>query len=234
MYLSIIIPAYNEEKRIGATLSKIYEFLKDKKYDFEVIAVDDGSVDNTVSIISESRLAKENKLKILRNGDNKGKGYSVKRGIINSGGDYVLFSDADLSTPIEELDKFLNSMPEGCDMVIGSRSIKDSDIKVRQPWYRESMGKIFNFFVKLLLIREFNDTQCGFKLIKGDAARELAGLMKINGFAFDVEMLYLAHKKGYKIKEKGVSWNNSAETKVRLLHSSTSMFLDLLRIKAIH
>ena len=234
MYLSIIIPAYNEEKRIGVTLSKIHDFLRTKDYDYEIIIVDDGSVDKTVLKAQQTILFKENKLGIIKNWINMGKGFSVKRGILASRGDYVLFSDADLSTPIEELDKLLNYIYEGYDIVIGSRSIKDSNVKIRQPWHREKMGKTFNFFVKLLLVKEFNDTQCGFKLFKGDIAREIAQLLKIDGFSFDVEMLYLTKTKGYRIKDVGVRWENSSQSKVKIMASSINMFLDLFKIKALH
>lgn len=230
-YLSVIIPAYNEEKRIGNSLSGIYSFLTTKDYGYEVILVDDGSSDNTVIEAEKSALAKEGRLKIIKNGTNRGKGFSVKNGIMNSGGSYVLFSDADLSTPIGETDNLFSHIDQGYDIVIGSRSIKGSDVRVPQARHREAMGKIFNFFVKLLLMREFNDTQCGFKLFKGDIARELARSMKIDGFCFDVEMLYLAKKKGCSIKELGVKWENSPESKVRLFGSSADMFFDLFKIR---
>ncbi len=233
-YLSIIIPAYNEEKRIGATLHKLYQFLSAQKYDYEVIVVDDGSGDGTISEAEKSALSKIGKLRIVKNDKNMGKGFSVKAGVFNTGAEYVLLTDADLSTPIEEMEKLFSFMKEGYDIVIGSRALKDSDVRVHQPFHREIMGKTFNFFVKRLLIKGFNDTQCGFKLFKGSVARDIASRMKIDGFCFDVEMLYLAKIKGYNIKEVGVAWNNSIESKVRLFHSSATMFLDLLRIRTIH
>lgn len=234
MYLSIIIPAFNEEKRISNTLSRIHKFLSCKNYDFEVIFVDDGSLDGTIANASSSQLFKDGKLKIVKNGKNMGKGFSVRNGCMHSCGDYVLLSDADLSTPIEELDKCFSYIDKGNDIVIGSRSSAGSEVKIRQPWYREAMGKTFNLFVKSLIMDEFKDTQCGFKLFKGDVARNIASQMKINGFCFDVEMLYLARTKGYNVCEVGVLWENSPESKVRLISSPLSMFLDLLRIKNIH
>ncbi len=234
MYLSIIVPAYNEEKRIGATLSRIYSFLSEKDYSFEVILVDDGSMDGTVSKAEHSTLARKGCLKVIRNGVNKGKGFSVRSGILNSSGEFIIFSDADLSTPIEELSKLFDKIKDGYDIVIASRALDDSDVGIHQPFYREKMGKVFNFFVKLILLKDFNDTQCGFKLFKGDIARMLAKDMKIDGFCFDVEMLYLAKKKGLKIKEVGVRWENSPESKVKALSSSVSMFFDLFRIRALH
>ena len=234
MYLSIVIPAYNEKRRIGDTLSKIYDFLKTKDYDYEVIVVDDGSADKTVFEIQQSRLFKEGKAGVIKNWINMGKGFSVKRGILASKGDYVLFSDADLSTPIEELDKLFNHIYHGYDIVIGSRSIKDSDVKIHQPWYRERMGKIFNLFVKMLVMKEFNDTQCGFKLFKGNIVRKMAPFLKIDGFGFDVEIIYLAKRNGSKIKEAGVMWENSVQSKVKVFSSSISMFLDLIKIGFYH
>ncbi len=234
MYLSIVIPAYNEEKRIKATLLRIYGFLRTKDYNYEIIIVDDGSTDKSVLEVQQSQLFKEGNLRVIKNRKNTGKGFSVKRGILASKGDYVLFSDADLSTPIEELDKLFGYINDGYDIIIGSRGKKDSDVKVHQPWHREKMGKIFNVFVKSMLFKEFNDTQCGFKLFKGDIAREIAQLLKFNGFSFDVEMIYLARKKGYNLKEIGVVWENSPKSKVKVIGSSFNMFLDLFKIKALH
>lgn len=234
VYLSIIIPAYNEEKRIGLTLSKICGFLKTKSYDYKVILVDDGSNDKTIFQAQNSELAKIGKLKIIKNVTNKGKGFSVKNGILNSAGEFVLFSDADLSTPIEETDKLFGYIKNGYDIVIGSRSIAGSDVKVHQPFYREKMGRIFNFLVNSLLMGGFNDTQCGFKLFKGNIARELGKELTISGFCFDVEMLYLAKKKGYRIAEIGVVWENSPQSKVRVINSSLAMFIDLLKIRRRH
>jgi dolichyl-phosphate beta-glucosyltransferase len=234
MFLSIIIPAYNEEKRIGPTLAKIYSFLKNKEYSYEVLVVDDGSSDNTVQEVQKSNLFSENKLKIISNGINRGKGFSVKNGILNSSAEFVLISDADLSTPIEESDKLSAYLDKGFDIIIGSRGAQDSDIRIRQPWHRERMGRIFNFFIKKILFLEFDDTQCGFKLFKAPAAKNIAAQLCMDGFSFDVEMLYLAKKGGYKIAEVGVIWNNSPQSTVKLLSSSLNMFFDLFKIKQLH
>lgn len=234
MRLSIVMPAYNEGNRIGPTLSKIYEFLKTKDYNCEIIVVDDGSSDNTVSEAENSHLAHEGKLRVIRNGSNKGKGFSVKNGIINSRGEYILFSDADLSTPIEEVDKLFKEIDKGYDIVIGSRGLADSDVRVRQPWYRETMGRVFNFFIKLMLLKEFNDTQCGFKFFKGVVAKDIASNLKIDGFAFDAEILYIALKRGYKVKEVPVIWLNSCHSKVNPLYEPLRMFRDILLIRMIH
>lgn len=234
MYLSVIIPAYNEENRIARTLSEIHNFLKTKNYSYEVIIVDDGSTDGTVLRAQESELFKDGNLCVIKNWINAGKGFSVKRGILASKGEYILFTDADLSTPIEEIDNIFYYVKNSYDIVIGSRSIQNSSVRVHQPWYRETMGKAFNFFIKSLLLKDFNDTQCGFKLFNGNAARKIAPLLKIDGFCFDVEMLYVAKIKGFKIKEAGVVWENSPQSKVKIIGSSLSMFLDLLKIRHYH
>ncbi len=234
MRISIIIPAYNEEYRIGRTLEKIRNFLKKKDYTYEVLVVDDGSTDKTAQTALDSALCKEGHLRLIKNEANRGKGYSVKKGIISSLGEYILFSDADLSTPIEQLDKLFGFINNGYDIVIGSRALPDSDVRVHQPWYRERMGKTFNFLVKSMLMKGINDTQCGFKLFKSSLAKEIASNMKLNGFSFDVEMLYLAVKNKYKIKEVPVIWMNSPKSKVSPVFDSTRMFFDLIRIRLMH
>lgn len=233
-FLSLVIPAYNEEKRIGSTLARIYAYLQQKGISYEVIVVDDGSVDSTASVARQSDLARAGKLKVVHNPTRRGKGYSVKAGILNTDGDFVLFSDADLSTPIEELESFLPLAQSGYDMVIGSRSLKGARIIVHQPFYREYMGKAFNWLVQAFVLRGFIDTQCGFKLFKGDVARQLAALQLLDGFAFDVELIYLAKRRGYTVKEIPVTWVNSAASKVNPVFDSLKMIVELLRIKRIH
>ena len=234
MFLSIIIPAYNEQERLKISLGKLYQYLINKDYDYEIIMVDDGSSDKTCETVFESMLAKAGKIIFLNNGENKGKGFSVKRGILHSTGEFVLFSDADFSTPIEELDKLFSCLKNGYDIVIGSRSIKGANITVRQPFYREMMGKSFNFLVQIIALRGIQDTQCGFKLFNGQCAKNIAQELKIERFGFDVEMLYLAQKKNYKIKEVPVTWINSPTSKVDPIRDSWKMFRDLLAMKRLH
>jgi len=234
MYLSVIIPAYNEEKRITSTLGQMHKFLVGKDYDYEVIVVDDGSTDGTLGEIEKSELVQAGKARAVSYDQNRGKGYAVKTGILESKGEYILVCDADMSTPIEELGRFFKLISGGNDVVIGSRSLSDSDVRIHQPWYREKMGKTFNLFIKMILMGGFQDTQCGFKLFKRDVARVIAQKLKIDGFCFDVEMLYLAKKFGYRVKEIGVIWNNSPDSKVKVVDSSVGMFLDLFKIKRIH
>lgn len=234
MFLSIIIPAFNEENRLKETLCRISAYLLARYTDSEIIIVDDGSSDRTIAIANDFARGSRLKIIVLKNDKNQGKGSAVKKGILASSGDFVLFSDADLSTPIEELAKFINYIKDGYDVVIGSRANKDSDIRVSQPWYRQMMGKTFNMLIRILLFRDFNDTQCGFKLFRGDIARCIAKDMKIDGFCFDVEMLYLAKRRHCKIKELGIVWNNSSQSKVKILNSSLSMFFDLVKVRMIH
>jgi len=234
MYLSVIIPAFNEEKRIGITLERLYGFLRNKNYDYEVILVDDGSTDSTVNIADQSKLAQKNKLRLLSNGANRGKGFSIRNGMMNARGQYVLFSDADLSTPIEEMDKLFSFLVKDYDIAIGSRGIQGADVREHQPFYREWMGKIFNFFVQIFVFKGIFDTQCGFKLFKAHVAKKIAPCLKINGFSFDVELLYVAKRRGYKIKEVPVVWINSPKSKVRPVFDSLMMFKELLSVRKKH
>jgi len=234
MYLSVIIPAYNEEKRIGDSLQKIHDFMESRDHEYEVIVINDGSDDGTSREAEKSALYAKNKLKILENKENRGKGFSVKRGVLSSLGGCVLLTDADLSTPINEVDKLFDCLGRGNDIAIGSRARPSSRVSVAQPWYRQMMGRVFNLIIRTSLMGDFKDTQCGFKLFKGDVVRDIAPEMKIDGFSFDVELLYLARKRGYKIEEVGVSWDNSPHSTVRIFSSSVKMFLDLLKIKRLH
>ena len=171
IYLSVVIPAYNEAEKIGVTLKKIHEYLLTRDYHSEIIVVDDGSTDNTREVVR--KIAQEIPLvRLIENKVNRGKGYSVRAGMLNSHGEIILFSDADLSTPIQEVDKLAAWLGRGYDIAIGSRALPKSEILVRQSWAREFMGKIFNLLVQLLTVSEIRDTQCGFKLFKQEAARD--------------------------------------------------------------
>jgi dolichyl-phosphate beta-glucosyltransferase len=230
IFLSIIIPAYNEETRIVRSLERIYLYLQQQTYTYELIIVDDGSTDRTVRVVNDI-LKRIEHGKLLQNGVNRGKGYSVRQGVLHSYGDYVLFSDADLSTPIEEVEKLFKYVTQGYDIVIGSRGLKESDIRVHQSWYRERMGKIFNRFVRSLMLTEFSDTQCGFKCFCGDVARKLFAKQKIDHFSFDVEVLFLAACDGYKVKEVPIQWLNEPNSRVNAIRDSSKMFKDLLKIR---
>jgi len=234
MFLSVVIPAYNEEVRIGATLEKLKGFVGSCGFSCEVIIVDDGSTDRTVSVIEEFSRSSGFALTVIRNKKNRGKGYSVRRGVFASAGDFILLSDADLSTPLEEAKAFFPYFEHGYDIVIGSRSLEGARLIVRQPWYREKMGKIFNLFVRAVAIRGLKDTQCGFKVFRRQAACSIFSLAKIDRFAFDVEALFLARQYGYRIQDIPVVWINSPHSKVHIVVDSFRMIVDTLRIIVYH
>jgi len=225
--ISIVIPAYNEEKRIGRSIKQIVKYLDKKKYSYEIIVVDDGSIDNTIDVVKK---ASNKNIRIIKNKKNMGKGYSVKTGILNAKYPLVLFSDSDLATPIEELDKFMEYI-KSYDIVIASRNLKESNIKVKQPFYRQLMGKTFPLLVNLIALGGFRDTQCGFKLFKTGAAKRIVSLQTFNRFSFDVEILFIAKKLGYKIKEAPVVWIDKEGSKVSPIKDSLKMLIDLFKIR---
>jgi len=230
-FISVVIPAFNEELRIAGTIQSVHDYLQKRYASYEIVVVDDGSTDATGTIVAA--LAKErNNLRLVRQAANSGKGLTVKAGIFAASGNIIIMSDADLSTPIEESEKLLSYYEEGYDVVIGSRGLKEADIVVRQPWYRGRMGKIFNLFVRLLVIGEFRDTQCGFKMFRRDVARELFSRCRINHFCFDVEILFIAKKRGFSIKEVPIRWINSPDSKVKIFKDSLRMLIDLVIIRA--
>jgi dolichyl-phosphate beta-glucosyltransferase len=229
--LSIVIPAYNEEERIGESLRRIKEYCQKARPAHEVIVVDDGSQDGTSSVVL-NHAKKWKKLKLMTL-EHRGKGHATKMGVLASSGQWILCSDADLSTPVEQVEKLL---AEGKDhpVVIGSRSIKGASVTQPPPFHRKVMGRMFNWIVKALAVRGYQDTQCGFKLFKREAAMDIFGRITLDGFAFDVEMLYLAGKLGYQVAEVPVSWRNDERTKVKLLSDPPQMFFDLMRIRWRH
>jgi len=233
VFLSIIIPAFNEEARLGETLRSIRADLASRPESSEIIVVGDGCTDRTCDIAAEA-LAERPGDRILRRAENRGKGYSVREGVLASRGGLILFSDADLSTPITEFEKLYVRILAGDDIVIGSRALPESDIRRRQNRFRELMGKTFNFFVRLFVLRGIRDTQCGFKLFRREAALAIFSRLRIPGFGFDVEALYIARRLGFKISQVPVVWINSPQSKVRIIGSSVGMIGDLLRIKRLH
>jgi dolichyl-phosphate beta-glucosyltransferase len=229
--LSIVIPAYNEQARIVVTLRKTLEYLASQHPQSEVIVVDDGSRDETARMVEEVA-ASEPRLTLLRQPQNRGKGAAVRRGMLAARGQNVLFMDADLSTPIEEVEKLLVYLREGADVVIGSRGLAESDIRVHQPFPREWMGRTFNLLVRSLLMGGFKDTQCGFKLFTREAAQALFSKQELDGFAFDVEILLLGKELGYRIREVPVIWYHAPNSKVSPITDSSRMFRDLVRLRA--
>lgn len=227
---SIIIPAYNEEKRLLATLKRMEEYFESKEDEFEIIIVDDGSTDTTLDIIKEFRRNKDN-ISYVTYKENKGKGHAVRKGILHSSGSFVLFSDADQSCPIEEIEKISGALHDGYDIALGSRGLRDSNILVYQPFYRRTMGKIFNLLVQILVMRGIKDTQCGFKIFTKKAAKKIFSLCIIDGFSFDVEALYIGRKLGFKSKEVPVTWINSEASRVHPLKHSFLMIKEILQVR---
>ncbi len=230
--VSVVIPAYNEEARLPSTLASLVAFFEGKpEMRSEVLVVDDGSADRTAQV-AESYAGRGVAVRVLRNPGNRGKGYSVRHGMLEAAGDWVLFTDADLSAPIEELDKLIAERDRtGADVVIGSRALDRSLIGVHQSMFREQAGRVFNLLMQLLLGLPFWDTQCGFKLYSREVARQAFGRQRIDGFGFDAEVLFIARKRGYKIAEVPVRWNHVEGTKVSMAGDSATMFLDLVRVR---
>jgi dolichyl-phosphate beta-glucosyltransferase len=229
--MSVIIAAYNEEKRLPGTLCKIADYLNQQGIQFEIIIVDDGSTDQT-SGVSRKFASLFPNISIIGYEINKGKGYALRTGVLASRGDFVLLTDADLSTPIEELSRLLPFLKENaCELAIGTRALELSRIIRKQPWWRQCMGRIFNRIVRYLVLDGFSDTQCGFKLFTGEVARRLFGEARINRFAFDVEILALALKRRYRVLEMPITWINSPASKVRPVLDSLRMLRDLARIR---
>lgn len=237
-FLSVVIPAYNEAHRLPRTLHRLAEYFREASPRWgvsldaiEVIVVDDGSDDGTgrVAQAFSDRLPK---IRILYNSPNRGKGFAVRYGMLSAQGKFRLFSDADLSTPIEEVEKLLSPVRgEECDIAIASRGLPQSILEVRQPFIREMLGRLFNLVVQALATPGIWDTQCGFKLFRDEVAERLFQTQRLDGFAFDVEVLFLARKFGYRIKEIPVRWRNDPNTKVRTLQDGLKMLWDVLQIR---
>lgn len=225
--LTVVIPAYNEEHRLGESLRKVANYLKGRDETFEILVVDDGSEDRTAAVAAEHS---HRHVELLRQPENRGKGAALKRGVLSSHGAWVLLCDADLSTPIEDL-VTLKARAEEAEVILGSRAVSDSQVTQRQPIYRELMGKTFNRILRTLALVSEQDTQCGFKLLRGDVARELFADLTIERFAFDVELVCLARDRGYRVVEQGVRWQDSPSSRVHPLRDSLNMFLDVLKLR---
>ena len=228
--LSIIIPAYNEETRIIKSLNIAVEYLEKQNYNYEIIAVDDGSKDNTISVLTNYH----SKVRVISLGKNLGKGAAVRKGMLSAIGEIRLFSDADFSTPVYELEKLLNHIHSGADICIGSRAMDRSMVKEHQPFYREFMGKTYNKIVQLLVFKGITDTQCGFKAFTRHAVEKIFSIAKINGFSFDVEILFLAKNLGLKVEQVPVEWYNDERSTVHPVKDSAMMIWELLKIRRLH
>ncbi len=231
-FLSVVVPAFNEESRLEGSLDRILEYLKSRQFTYEVLVIDDGSTDRTFSIASKYAFEAEgSRLSVHRNESNKGKGYSVRRGMLESRGRFALLTDTDLSAPIEELEKLEERVfSDECDIAFGSRDVKGSQVVVHQPWLRENAGKAFNWVVRLLTALPYKDTQCGFKLFKMDSCRDIFRKQRIERYAFDVEILFVARKWGLVAAEIPIVWRHSEDSKVRLFPDAPLTGLDLIRI----
>lgn len=231
--LSIVIPAYNEAARLPRALEKIRAYLLERQLDAEVVVVDDGSTDATAKIVEEADLTRPDSLRDVRlvsNGENRGKGYSVRHGMLEAQGRIALFTDADLSAPIEEFDK-LRAALASADVAIGSRALNRRLITVHQSRLRELAGIIFNAFVKVFTGLPFADTQCGFKAFVMERAKIIFEQQRIERFGFDPEILFLAKRHGLRTVEVPVAWAHDPATKVNVYRDSVKMFLDLLVIR---
>jgi dolichyl-phosphate beta-glucosyltransferase len=227
---SIVIPAYNESSRIGTTLEKVLAYVHAQNWDCEVVVVNDGSRDNTAEIV-RSFAAKDPILHLIENPGNRGKGYSVRNGMLHAQGKIVLFSDADLSSPIEEASKLFQALESGADIAIGSRWLRAETQTRRQPIHRQLFGRVFNLLLRLTLGLHYADTQCGFKAFKRRAVEAIFPMQRIERWGFDPEILFLARKLGFQVKEVPVAWGHSGETRIHPLIDGSKMFLEMLRIR---
>ncbi|MGQ9625398.1 MAG: dolichyl-phosphate beta-glucosyltransferase [Anaerolineae bacterium] len=227
-FLSIIIPAYNEEKRLPTSLEKIIAYLQGQDYTAEVIVVNDGSQDNTSAVV-RSFAASHPFISLIDN-EHRGKGYAVRTGMLAGRGEYLFLCDADLSMPIEELAKFLPPGLKGYDVAIGSREVEGAR-RYDEPFYRHLMGRVFNLVVRLLTVRGFQDTQCGFKCFGREAAKDIFSAQTMDGFGFDVEVLFIAQKRGYRIVEVPINWYHVANSRINPLRDTFRMFCDVVRVR---
>lgn len=229
--LSVVIPAYNEERRLGPSLDRIAAYCASRGLDHEILVVDDGSTDRTAELVTANPAPG---LRLLRQPANRGKGAALRAGVAASAGERVLVTDADLSVPIAQVERLEPRLEAGADLVLGSRAAPGARVMQRQPRYREVMGKTFNRIVRVLGVRGLADTQCGFKLLTGAAARDLFPRLTIEGFAYDVELVWLARRRGYGVEEVGIEWADSGESRVRALRDSAAMLRDVIGMRWRH
>jgi len=233
LYLSVIIPAYREADRIGKNLIEINDYLSSKKYTYEILVVTDGSPDDTVAV-ARTFADKVNNLRVIENKENHGKGFVVRQGLLESRGEYRLFLDADGSTSITHLESFLPEFGNGFDVVMGSRDAEGTFIQVHQPRYREVMGDGGNWLIRIVLgLWSYPDTQCGFKMLNAKAAEAVASRMVVDRFGFDFELIILAKKLGFKIKQMPVRWMNEEGSSVGLTgpNGFIQVLIDLFKTK---
>jgi glycosyltransferase involved in cell wall biosynthesis len=227
-FLSIIIPAHNEENRLPGTLEQVFNFLSKQSYTAEVVVVENGSRDRTFEIAQEFAKQHEN-LRVVQN-EARGKGWAIQRGVKEASGDYLFLCDADLSMPIEEINKFVPPQLDHVDVAIASREAPGA-VRYKEPVYRHITGRVFNTLIRLLVLPGLQDTQCGFKCIRAEVARDIFPYQTLTGWAFDVELLYIARRRGYQLVEVPIDWYFNADSKISVVRDSLRMFLDLLQIR---
>ena len=227
-FLSIIIPAYNEQSRLPKTLEQVFHFLGKQSFKSEVIVVENGSTDRTFEVAQKFAEQYKN-LRVIHT-EERGKGGAVQRGVREAEGEYVFICDADLSMPVEEISKFLPPALKDFDIAIGSREAPGA-VRYNEPYYRHLTGRVFNMLIRLMVLPKLQDTQCGFKCLRAEVARDIFPFQTLTGWAFDVELLYIAHQHGYRILEIPIDWFFNADSKVRVLRDSWRMFIDLLVIR---
>jgi dolichyl-phosphate beta-glucosyltransferase len=229
-YLSVVIPAYNEEDRLGASLPLIEAYIRERRIEAEILVVDDGSTDGTAQMASA--FLRGGRGRVVRLPENRGKGAAVRRGVLKAAGRWVLITDADLSTPIEEHAKLAEiAREEDLDVAFGSRGLPASQVEIRQNLLRQYMGKTFNVILRRITGLPHRDTQCGFKLVDRQRTRPLFERMLIDHFAFDVELLFLCDRFGLRVKEIPVIWRNSERTTVNILTAPPRMLLDVVKVR---
>jgi glycosyltransferase involved in cell wall biosynthesis len=227
---SIVIPAYNESARIGKTLERVLDCVHTRGWNAEVLVVNDGSSDNTASIV-EGFAAKDPIVRLINNSSNRGKGYSVRNGILQASGDIVMFTDADLSSPMEEAERLFAAICGGADIAIGSRWLEVKRQTLRQPLYRRFFGRCFNLVTRMIMALPFADTQCGFKAFTRQAAQTVFRLQRIERWGFDPEILFIATKRGYSIREVPVTWGHDERSRISYLKDGLKMLEELVFVR---
>lgn len=232
-FLSVIIPAFNEQRRLPPTLLDAVDFLDSFDKEYEVIVVDDGSRDGTSAVVQKFEKIRS-QVRLIRLPKNYGKGHAVRTGVLNAHGQFILFTDADGSTAISEVSRLLTAIEEGSEVVIGSRALRSDETEVKALLLRKILGRVFNKIVNTVLLPGIADTQCGFKLFSRKAANFLFSQQQSDGFSFDIELLFLAKKAGLPVSEIAINWENVPGSKVNLVSDSLRMFLDIFRFAWIH
>jgi dolichyl-phosphate beta-glucosyltransferase len=227
---SIVIPAYNETARIERALSSVSGCIRARGWDAEVLVVDDGSTDNTAALV-EAWAQRHREVRLIRNGRNRGKGFSVRHGMLRAAGEVVMFTDADLSSPIEEAERLFDAITAGADVAIGSRWLIGKRIVHKQPLYRRVFGRCFNALTRFIMRLPFADTQCGFKAFRHEAAQLVFGLQRIERWGFDPEILFIGIKRGLRITEVPVTWGHDERSRISYLRDGLQMLLELVYVR---